>query len=41
MEADRPLKTLPLHTPQYRFDGPEDARALVIGPSPGTTWHRS
>ncbi|MBL1285400.1 MULTISPECIES: hypothetical protein [Streptomyces] len=25
---------------QYRFDGPEDAPVLVIGPSLGTTWHR-
>ncbi|MFJ4841331.1 alpha/beta fold hydrolase [Streptomyces sp. NPDC088746] len=24
---------------QYRFDGPEDAPVLVIGPSLGTTWH--
>lgn len=29
---DRPLL-------QYRFDGPEDAPVLVIGPSLGTTWH--
>ncbi|MEU1171069.1 hypothetical protein [Streptomyces microflavus] len=27
-------------TLQYRFDGPEDAPVLVIGPSLGTTWHR-
>ncbi|MFF9352030.1 4-carboxymuconolactone decarboxylase [Streptomyces sp. NPDC014734] len=26
-------------TVQYRFDGPEDAPVLVIGPSLGTTWH--
>ncbi|WP_405850360.1 alpha/beta fold hydrolase [Streptomyces niveus] len=26
-------------TLQYRFDGPEDAPILVIGPSLGTTWH--
>ncbi|WP_456303046.1 bifunctional 3-oxoadipate enol-lactonase/4-carboxymuconolactone decarboxylase PcaDC [Streptomyces microflavus] len=26
-------------TLQYRFDGPEDAPVLVIGPSLGTTWH--
>ncbi|WP_406390964.1 alpha/beta fold hydrolase [Streptomyces sp. NBC_00887] len=24
---------------QYRFDGPDDAPVLVIGPSLGTTWH--
>ncbi len=32
----------PTETPrtlQYRFDGPEDAPVLVIGPSLGTTWH--
>ncbi|MFD6421235.1 alpha/beta fold hydrolase [Streptomyces sp. NPDC060198] len=27
------------NTLQYRFDGPEDAPVLVIGPSLGTTWH--
>ncbi|MFH8473407.1 4-carboxymuconolactone decarboxylase [Streptomyces sp. NPDC018000] len=26
-------------TLQYRFDGPQDAPALVIGPSLGTSWH--
>ncbi|WP_443034783.1 bifunctional 3-oxoadipate enol-lactonase/4-carboxymuconolactone decarboxylase PcaDC [Streptomyces sp. BE308] len=26
-------------TLQYRFDGPDDAPVLVIGPSLGTTWH--
>ncbi|MEU1085649.1 alpha/beta fold hydrolase [Streptomyces sp. NPDC005576] len=31
-------ETLP-NTLQYRFDGPEDAPVLVIGPSLGTTWH--
>jgi 3-oxoadipate enol-lactonase / 4-carboxymuconolactone decarboxylase len=31
-------ETLP-NTMQYRFDGPEDAPVLVIGPSLGTTWH--
>ncbi|SOE08192.1 hypothetical protein SAMN06272765_9127 [Streptomyces sp. Ag109_G2-15] len=25
---------------QYRFDGPEDAPVLILGPSLGTTWHR-
>jgi hypothetical protein len=29
-----------VETLQYRFDGPEDAPVLVIGPSLGTTWHR-
>lgn len=29
----------PTNTMQYRFDGPEDAPVLVIGPSLGTTWH--
>ncbi|MEU6348433.1 4-carboxymuconolactone decarboxylase [Streptomyces sp. NPDC047072] len=24
---------------QYRFDGPEDAPVLILGPSIGTTWH--
>ncbi|MFI5880259.1 4-carboxymuconolactone decarboxylase [Streptomyces sp. NPDC051554] len=30
-----------LKTPalQYRFDGPEDAPVLILGPSLGTTWH--
>ncbi|MFD4828866.1 4-carboxymuconolactone decarboxylase [Streptomyces sp. SID4919] len=32
--SETPMKTL-----QYRFDGPEDAPVLVIGPSLGTTWH--
>ncbi|MFE4331374.1 hypothetical protein ACFRQM_18665 [Streptomyces sp. NPDC056831] len=27
-------------TLQYRFDGPEDAPVLVLGPYLGTTWHR-
>ncbi|MGW0855104.1 alpha/beta fold hydrolase, partial [Streptomyces sp. NPDC002690] len=34
----RVSETLP-NTLQYRFDGPEDAPVLVIGPSLGTTWH--
>ncbi|WP_328751544.1 hypothetical protein OHT57_39115 [Streptomyces sp. NBC_00285] len=25
---------------QYRFDGPDDAPVLILGPSLGTTWHR-
>ena len=24
---------------QYRFDGPEDAPVLVLGPALGSTWH--
>lgn len=28
-------------TLQYRIDGPEDAPVLILGPSLGTTWHRS
>ncbi|HET6860533.1 MAG TPA: 4-carboxymuconolactone decarboxylase [Streptomyces sp.] len=27
------------HPLQYRFDGPEDAPVLILGPSLGTTWH--
>lgn len=29
----------PTPTMQYRFDGPEDAPVLILGPSLGTTWH--
>jgi 3-oxoadipate enol-lactonase/4-carboxymuconolactone decarboxylase len=29
----------PKSTLQYRFDGPEDAPVLILGPSLGTTWH--
>jgi 3-oxoadipate enol-lactonase/4-carboxymuconolactone decarboxylase len=29
----------PVNTLQYRFDGPEDAPVLILGPSLGTTWH--
>lgn len=29
----------PTNTLQYRFDGPEDAPVLILGPSLGTTWH--
>jgi hypothetical protein len=32
-------KTLP--TLQHRFDDAQDAPVLVLGPSLGTTWHRS
>lgn len=34
MSDEQTPKTL-----QYRFDGPEDAPVLVLGPSLGTTWH--
>ncbi|WP_328751549.1 4-carboxymuconolactone decarboxylase [Streptomyces sp. NBC_00285] len=27
------------NTLQYRFDGPEEAPVLILGPSLGTTWH--
>ncbi|UQI47114.1 alpha/beta fold hydrolase [Streptomyces sp. HU2014] len=27
------------NTLQYRFDGPEDAPVLILGPALGTTWH--
>ncbi|MFI7336961.1 4-carboxymuconolactone decarboxylase [Streptomyces sp. NPDC050085] len=33
------MSETPMNTLQYRFDGPEDAPALVLGPSLGTTWH--
>ncbi|WUJ13747.1 4-carboxymuconolactone decarboxylase [Streptomyces sp. NBC_00390] len=33
-ETQTPPKTL-----QYRIDGPDDAPALILGPSLGTTWH--
>ncbi|MCW8218168.1 bifunctional 3-oxoadipate enol-lactonase/4-carboxymuconolactone decarboxylase PcaDC [Streptomyces griseolus] len=33
------MSETPPDTMQYRFDGPEDAPVLVIGPSLGTTWH--
>ncbi|MFF2653287.1 4-carboxymuconolactone decarboxylase [Streptomyces sp. NPDC058045] len=32
--SETPTKTL-----QYRFDGPDDAPVLILGPSLGTTWH--
>lgn len=28
-------------TLKYQVDGPEDAPVLILGPSLGTTWHRS
>ncbi|WP_326700805.1 4-carboxymuconolactone decarboxylase [Streptomyces sp. NBC_01754] len=33
------MSETPPNTLQHRFDGPEDAPVLVIGPSLGTTWH--
>lgn len=33
------MSETPANTLQYRFDGPEDAPVLVLGPSLGTTWH--
>ncbi|WP_190216960.1 bifunctional 3-oxoadipate enol-lactonase/4-carboxymuconolactone decarboxylase PcaDC [Streptomyces griseosporeus] len=33
------MSETPPNTLQYRFDGPEDAPLLILGPSLGTTWH--
>ncbi|MET7603569.1 4-carboxymuconolactone decarboxylase [Streptomyces avermitilis] len=33
------MSETPANTLQYRFDGPEDAPVLILGPSLGTTWH--
>ncbi|MFI6037365.1 4-carboxymuconolactone decarboxylase [Streptomyces sp. NPDC051315] len=33
------VSTTTTETLQYRFDGPEDAPVLILGPSLGTTWH--
>ncbi|MEV6804760.1 alpha/beta fold hydrolase [Streptomyces sp. NPDC051132] len=33
------MSETPPNTLQYRFDGPEDAPVLLLGPSLGTTWH--
>ncbi|WP_327371037.1 bifunctional 3-oxoadipate enol-lactonase/4-carboxymuconolactone decarboxylase PcaDC [Streptomyces sp. NBC_01217] len=33
------MSETPPNTLQYRFDGPEDAPTLVLGPYLGTTWH--
>lgn len=33
------MSETPADTLQYRFDGPEDAPVLVLGPALGTTWH--
>ncbi|GAA2444184.1 alpha/beta fold hydrolase [Streptomyces glaucus] len=35
----RGVSETPSNTLQYRFDGPEDAPVLILGPSLGTTWH--
>ncbi|MFF0835867.1 MULTISPECIES: alpha/beta fold hydrolase [unclassified Streptomyces] len=33
------MSETPPNTLQYRFDGPQDAPVLILGPSLGTTWH--
>ncbi|WP_405823890.1 4-carboxymuconolactone decarboxylase [Streptomyces sp. NBC_01390] len=33
------MSETPTNALQYRFDGPEDAPVLILGPSLGTTWH--
>ncbi|MFI1443953.1 bifunctional 3-oxoadipate enol-lactonase/4-carboxymuconolactone decarboxylase PcaDC [Streptomyces fructofermentans] len=33
------MSETPPNTLQFRFDGPEDAPVLILGPSLGTTWH--
>ncbi|MFE4667857.1 4-carboxymuconolactone decarboxylase [Streptomyces sp. NPDC056716] len=33
------MSETPRNTLQYRFDGPEEAPVLILGPSLGTTWH--
>ncbi|MDI3409015.1 bifunctional 3-oxoadipate enol-lactonase/4-carboxymuconolactone decarboxylase PcaDC [Streptomyces cavernicola] len=33
------MSETPKNSLQYRFDGPEDAPVLILGPSLGTTWH--
>ncbi|HZF88235.1 4-carboxymuconolactone decarboxylase [Streptomyces sp.] len=33
------MSETPSNTLQYRFDGPEEAPVLILGPSMGTTWH--
>ncbi|MEU6391655.1 4-carboxymuconolactone decarboxylase [Streptomyces sp. NPDC046939] len=33
------MSEMPSNTLQYRFDGPEEAPVLILGPSLGTTWH--
>ncbi|GAA2317307.1 hypothetical protein GCM10010234_74280 [Streptomyces hawaiiensis] len=39
-ERLRRVSETPPNTLQYRFDGPEEAPVLILGPSLGTTWHR-
>ncbi|GAA3500696.1 hypothetical protein GCM10019016_078030 [Streptomyces prasinosporus] len=39
-ERVRGVSETPPNTLQYRFDGPEEAPVLILGPSLGTTWHR-
>ncbi len=38
-ERLRRVSETPPNTLQYRFDGPEEAPVLILGPSLGTTWH--
>ncbi|MDX3491131.1 4-carboxymuconolactone decarboxylase [Streptomyces turgidiscabies] len=33
------MSETPMNSLQYRFDGPESAPVLILGPSLGTTWH--
>ncbi|MFI8192706.1 4-carboxymuconolactone decarboxylase [Streptomyces sp. NPDC085946] len=33
------MSETPPNTLQYRFDGPDEAPVLILGPSLGTTWH--
>ncbi|MFJ5995110.1 4-carboxymuconolactone decarboxylase [Streptomyces sp. NPDC092370] len=33
------MSETPPNSLQYRFDGPEEAPVLILGPSLGTTWH--
>ncbi len=40
-ERLRRVSETPSNTLQYRFDGPEEAPVLILGPSLGTTWHMS
>ncbi len=40
-ESVQGVSETPENTLQYRFDGPEDAPVLILGPSLGTTWHTS
>lgn len=40
-ESVQGVSETPTTTLQYRFDGPEDAPVLILGPSLGTTWHMS